>query len=440
MYQGVHRMTLKVNKSNGIVFAFSLLFILIFFNRYIVEVGGPSILRYTLDLVNTFIFILAIGNKIRIGRLMSNFSIAYLAVLLFGSFATIFNLKTWGFNISYFLFDCRNLIRYLIFFFSCSVLLNESIVKKIFKLFLAFHVINCVFIVYQYFTLEVPKYWMRGDNLNGFFGTATGGNIYVNSLLVSTSIIVLDKWSKKRCSIKYLLAFLGLNLLIAVLIELKAFFAEITIIIFVYLAPYMKRLTARRIVLGFMFIAIGLLLFSFLVQLLYRLYPWMQGTISFNHIIDSMEQSNKSQVGRISFFKDVIILIYNGDWTKAFIGVGLGTANTNNIATPFAQKYFGTNYSWYSMPYILVETGFGGLIAYIWSFVSILTFTHRSNKYYAIAVSATFVSLFILFYDEAFKTEAGYLLFFMLSIPLINCERVDESIIQLPIKFCSSRW
>lgn len=427
--------SLRLKKNDRIFLVFALLFGLLFFNRYLIELGVPSVLRYTLDIVNAYIFILALKEKVRIGKVETFILLSYVIVLLFGTLAAALSLNTWGGSLPYYLFDCRNLIRFVLFFYSCSVLLSESIVEKIFKLFFTFHVINCIFIVYQYFTLEVPIYWMRGDNLNGFFGTATGGNIYVNALLVSTSIIAVDKWSKKICSFRFLLCFLGLNLLIAVLIELKAFFAEIAIITLVYSAPYFKRLTAKRIAIGFSILVIVIVLFTFLIQLLYRLYPSMQGTISIGHILESGGKSDSSEIGRLSFFTDVVRLIYSGDWIKAFLGVGLGIANTNNLATPFAQKYFGTNYSWYSMPYVFIETGICGLAAYIWSFLSILIYTSKKNKYYLLAVSATLLSIFILFYDEAFKTEAGYLLFFILSIPLIKRKMIDDSFLRNRLKY-----
>ena len=410
-------MVLKIKRADKVIILFYIMFSLLFFHRYLVEIGFPSFIRYVFDLLNIVIFGVALNRKLNLNSLKSHMIFSYILFLAFGSVALLNGVNIWGFNFAYFLFDCRNTIRFLMFFLSCTVLLDDNKVEKLFNFVLTFHIVNCIFILYQYFTLEVPKYWMRGDNLNGFFGTATGGNIYVNALLVSTTIIILHQFKYKLCSKKKTLFFIGLNLIIPVLIELKAFFAEVALIVFIFAIPYLRKLTVKRFCTILAILMLGTVLISYLIHVLYIIYPWMKDTMSLNKLFASTEASSNNDIGRLTFFNDVVSLIYKKDYTSSFVGVGLGTANINNNTTKFAQTYFNTHYSWYSMPYVFIETGFCGMVAYVWSFLLLALYTKKNDRYHSIALCTIIISIFILFYDEAFKTEAGYLLFFMLSIP-----------------------
>ena len=146
----------------------------------------------------------------------------------------------------------------------------------------------------------------------------------------------------------------------------------------------------------------------------------MANTLSIGRMLELSRTKTANEIGRFTFFEDVISVIYNGDIFSALLGVGLGTANTSGDMTQFAKTYYSTHYSWYSMPYMFIATGVLGLIAYVFSFIVIIIHTQKSNRYYQIVVSSVIISIFILFYDEALKTDAGYLLFFLLSLSYVK--------------------
>lgn len=415
-------MKLRVKKSEFSYILFVILFGVLFFHRFLVEIGFPDFMRYSLDVINVVLFVYAIGHNLKIGKIGKIMIFMYLLIILFGTIASLLNIGTWESNALYYIFDCRSLLRYLLFFLSCISLLREKDIHRLFRLILGFNVINSVYIVYQYFTLEVVIYWMRGDNLNGFFGTATGGNIYVNALMVCTTIIVLYQWSHKLCSTKAVIFFIGLNLIVSVLIELKAVFVEIVIVALAFAWSYRKRLTHRQLMWGIIIVIVGILSFIILAQQLYRLYPWMTDTLSLKTMLELSRTTNGTEIGRFTFLTDIVSLIYKGDWLASLLGVGLGTASTNGKMTVFAQTFYNLHYSWYSVPYMFIETGIFGLIAYFYSFITVIINTKKSNRYYQIAISCVLASIFILFYNEAFKTEAGYLLYFLLALPFVKEE------------------
>ncbi len=413
-------MILRVKKSEYSFVLFVLLFSVLFFHRYLIEIGAPDFSRYTLDMINMMMFVLAASKGIRIGRVGGILICLYVGMVIYGTFVSVVGYTQWGTDILHYIFDCRSLLRYLFFFLSCVTLVREIDVKRLFRYILGFHVINSVFIIYQYFTLDVPIYWMRGDNLNGFFGTTTGGNIYVNALLLATTIIVLFERSKGLCDKKIFIFFIALNLSISVLIELKAFFIEIVIIFFAFALPYLKHLTVKQICKGLAIIVVGTVAFWLMINQLYKLYPWMMNTLSLSKMIELAQTSSGTEIGRFTFFKDVVSIIYGGRVVSSLFGVGLGTANISGEMTLFARTYYDTHYSWYSMSYMFIEIGVIGLIVYILSFGVILCYTKKNNYFYQLTLSTVVISFFLLFYDELFRTEAGYLMFFLLSLPFIK--------------------
>ena len=68
--------------------------------------------------------------------------------------------------------------------------MKKNHIEKIFDYLLIYQIINTILIIYQFITVKVDDFWMRGDYLNGFFGTQRGGNLYVNVLMLMVILIV----------------------------------------------------------------------------------------------------------------------------------------------------------------------------------------------------------------------------------------------------------
>lgn len=87
---------------------------------------------------------------------------------------------------------------------------------------------NTALIIYQFITVKVEDYWMRGDYLNGFFGVKRGGNLYVNVLLIAVILIVYNKWKNKKLKLSMALLTVATCFVDAVLIELKVFLLNLS--------------------------------------------------------------------------------------------------------------------------------------------------------------------------------------------------------------------
>lgn len=412
--------------------SFSIIIIMfgfLFFHRFFIQtLGIPEAIKYILDLLNTVLFILSLFQKRikNISFIILN-SLCYFIMIMTGIISFSLFGGIWDTPLINVIFDLRNIIRFPIFLFSCYNLLDRKQIEKIFHFFIGFHLINCVYIIYQYFTLEVVKFWMRGDNLNGFFGTETGGNQFVNVLMIVTTIIVIDKYVKKEYSKTFTFVFISLNLLISVLIELKFYFVEFALIALYFIVPYAKKLNSKRIIFGAAMLIMIPLVYSILVQMLYRIYPWMDGTMSLSGMLATNTSDNgytgNGDFNRLNSISGTIKKIFNGDILYSLIGIGFGTANLNG---KFAAIYGWTHYSWMSTSYTFVETGFIGFVCYSLSLLLPFFLCRKSNIYMNLSKLGSLLLIALMIYDEALRTEAAYMIFFLVSTGLIAKQECTE--------------
>lgn len=400
-----------------------ILFGLIFFHRFLIESGLPSSTKYFLDVLNIILFMFATSRKSKQNRTFKYTLLCYSAILIWGTGMFLANFFIWDTGFSSYIFDCRLLLRCPMFMYSCYCLLKSEDIERLFDWFLRFHILNSIYIVYQYFTLDVPIYWMRGDNLNGFFGTATGGNIYVNVLLLITTCIVINRYLQDTYTKKKLGIYLLLNLIIAALIELKIFFVELPSVIFIYAIPYMKRPTKKHLRLAAMLLFLSIPAYIGLTDLLYKLYPWMQGSLSMSSLIKLASSSEgytgSGDINRLTAIQDVVRLIYNGDLISSLFGVGLGTANINDETAMFVSRFADTHYSWLSTSYYYVEVGIIGLVAYFASNLLPMLYVRKESDYAWMVRVICIMTIFLLFYNESMKTEASYMIAFLMSVNMI---------------------
>lgn len=399
------------------------MFSVLFFHRFIIQTfGAPETLKYLLDLLNVILFLFAVlKQRIENAKFLFFYVFTNLILIITGLISFFLFGKLWDTPLMNLVFDLRGVIRFPVFLISCYITLEKKQTENLFGFFIAFHLLNCVYIIYQYFTLEVEAFWMRGDNLNGFFGTETGGNQFVNVLMIVTTVIVIDKFIKKEYSKVFAIGFILLNLIIAVLIELKFYFVEFAFIALYFVSPYLKKISSKRILIGLVMLMLMPFVYCLLVQMLYKIYPWMEGTMS----ITGMLHTNISEKGytgsgdfnRFNSISGTITKIFKGNIAYSMIGVGLGTANLNG---EFAKIYEYTHYSWMSTSYMFIETGFIGFICYAITLLMPWMFCHKNSIYLNSSRIGAFLLVALMIYDEALRTEAGYMIFFLVSTGLIS--------------------
>ncbi len=422
-------MILRINAKkfslNTQVFLVSFMLGVFFFQGYFIDQGVSENIKYVLDVLNVALLITVLKRSRRINAVNKGILVLYAVLGVSGSLVMLVNADVWETNILYWMLDCRNLLRFPIFLIACNMLLREKDVEFLFKGMLLLQPVNTVLIIYQYFTVEVWAYWMRGDNLNGFFGTRVGGNQYLNVFLLAVTMIAYAMWKWKKIRTKWFLLCIGTCLLDAALAELKAYFVEIILImaLFWLTEKRWKKITRSQLVRGMGFLFIGVVGLYFMVQMLYKLYPIFNGSLSLDKIIsiavDDAGYTGSGDLNRLNAVSGVFQNIFGGDILRGLFGLGIGSAYTGGNMTRFAHTYFDTHYSWFSSSYMFVETGFLGLVLYAGTFFYCYAKCKKNNMYGSISKVTSIMAVFLIIYNEVLKTEGGYLVYFLISAGFI---------------------
>ena len=140
-----------------------------------------------------------------------------------------------------YLWGLRNIFRYYILVWACSIFLDLTDIPRMLSYFKMAFVINLVLCTIEY------AMGYRGDNIGGMFGTASGCNGYLNLFLIIIVAISMIEYLNKVRSIGELVFILLGSFYMMAIAELKVFVFELLAILI--LAILHSKYSARDIVL-----------------------------------------------------------------------------------------------------------------------------------------------------------------------------------------------
>lgn len=409
-------LTIKLNTKHLIYI--ELIFIL--FERFLVEIGLPGSIIYLNDIIN-IILIWKASHKKKI-KYFNSLILIYLLICIPSLAIAIPNYSIYGGNILFSLLDLRNIVRFLIFLITCALILEESDYKNIYRILKIFFFANSLFIIYQY--TFASTLGITADEMNGFFGNATGGNSFVNAIMVVVLCHAIFSWQRKETSLAELLTIIVTSIIISGLIELKAFLLEIVIIYIVYL--FSKKKSTKEIILNLIILIVAILSIRQAEKIIISNAPWFKNSFNIINIIRDSSNSEgytgSGDINRLNFISSVTKKIYNNDYLNLVFGIGFGNASTAELfgrTTDFFSKYFNLGYSNFSSSYILIESGIIGLFLYIFSFVLLAKKSYKKKKI-SEGFTMTIIAIFLCFYNETLKTDAGYFIYFAIASSFVN--------------------
>lgn len=379
----------------------------------------PSLIKYTLDAAWLALMFFMVVNRVRI----PNTQVKTLAkiVLLLLVITIIGFLRNYQ-SIMYYLWGFRNNFRFFVFFLACIFYLTQQSAEKCLAFFDAMFWVNLPLVLLQYFVLHKEQ-----DYVGGVFGTMVGCNANMNIFLVIVITKSILYFTSRKESLGMCLLKCGMALVIAVVSELKIFFVELLLIIF--MALFMTKFSFRKY--GMMiFCIIGVVVGAQLVSVL---FPVFKGWFSISGIMEIINSesgyTSKNDINRLTAVAFVVDHFLPTFMDK-LIGLGLGNCDYASfpfLTTAFYRAYKRTNYVWFSSAFLALETGFIGLAVYI-SFFVVLFFGVRklekmskANQIYCqMAKIMAVLSVVMIIYNASMRTEAGYMMYFALSLPFIK--------------------
>ena len=358
---------------------------------------------------------------------IDNYSMPFVVIVGLFFFITLvgylFNYQ----SVFYYLWGLRNNIRMFVAFFAFAYLTDWEDAKGWIKALDVLFVINFAVVILQYFS------GYGQDYIGGIFGTSKGcnGSLLIFLCIVFAKTILSFMRGEEKMS-KCIFVSVA-SLLISTLSELKMFF--ILFILILFMASFMTEHSIKK-TLFFAFGAVLVVLFSTLLTVLYKDFT---DFLSFDSLIKALTDTGYAtdeDIGRFTALPVISQRFLPGFFRKLF-GLGLGNCDSSSLSmfnTPFFESHQTVHYSYFSYAFLFLETGFVGLALYASFFVASFFVSRKLKKLEMadefacqMSIILSVISLILLVYNSSLRMEIGFMLFFVLALPIISANEQRES-------------
>ncbi len=358
---------------------------------------------------------------------IDNYSMPFVVIVGLFFFITLvgylFNYQ----SVFYYLWGLRNNTRMFVAFFAFAYLADWEDAKGWIKALDVLFVINFAVVILQYFS------GYGQDYIGGIFGTSKGcnGSLLIFLCIVFAKTILSFMRGEEKMS-KCIFVSVA-SLLVSTLSELKMFF--ILFILILFMASFMTAHSIKK-TLFFAFGAVLVVLFSTLLTVLYKDF---MDFLSFDSLIKALTDTGYAtdeDIGRFTALPVISQRFLPGFFRKLF-GLGLGNCDSSSLSmfnTPFFESHQTVHYSYFSYAFLFLETGFVGLALYASFFVASFFVSRKLKKLEMadefacqMSIILSVISLILLVYNSSLRMEIGFMLFFVLALPIISANEQRES-------------
>ena len=389
----------------------------------------PSAVKFVSDFLIIVSIIVVVlrsfsGGRLMVSRIMLPISLLILTFFIYTFVGYILNFQ----SAFYYIWGIRNNFRFFAAFFIFVYFFDQDLADASLKMFDVLFWIHTAVTLFQFFVLGYDQ-----DFLGGIFGVQKGCNGYViafMSVVIIRSVLLYmnGKETVLACGLKC-----GASLLISALAELKVFFFIFIFILIVSAA--ITEFSARKATL-MIIVSILLMVAS---TLLVALFENFENFFSLDFLIKELFRENYASDEDMGRFTSVPIICKRFLTTPfdQLFGMGLGNCDTSTIPlfnTAFYDRYVDLHYSIFSISFMFIETGWIGLTLYISFFVACFIFAFKSYKqkrgnllFNQIGIIMSLLCFVLLFYNSSLRTEAGYMIYFALSLPFIAQMNADTN-------------
>ena len=358
---------------------------------------------------------------------IDNYSMPFVVIVGLFFFITLIGYLFNYQSVFYYLWGLRNNIRMFVAFFAFAYLADWEDAKGWIKALDVLFVINFAVAILQYFS------GYGQDYIGGIFGTSKGcnGSLLIFLCIVFAKTILSFMRGEEKMS-KCIFVSVA-SLLVSTLSELKMFF--ILFILILFMASFMTAHSIKK-TLFFAFGAVLVVLFSTLLTVLYKDFT---DFLSFDSLIKALTDTGYAtdeDIGRFTALPVISQRFLPGFFRKLF-GLGLGNCDSSSLSmfnTPFFESHQTVHYSYFSYAFLFLETGFVGLALYASFFVASFFVSRKLKKLEMadefacqMSIILSVISLILLVYNSSLRMEIGFMLFFVLALPIISANEQRES-------------
>ena len=402
------------------------LFFVLQFQHYVSSQILPNTVSYFTDVVTLIIFLHLVREvpKNRFNKLEKVIIFSSILFIFLGFMSNYYN----NFDILKYAWAVRNNIRIFIFFVASSYFIDFSMVNKTNRLLKIAFTFNTIMVLIQFFTLP-----FAADFIGGIFGHSVGvANTYIHILLLYFLCYSLVNYLNRQISVITLLYYLIPIFLISAVAELKILYVE-AVILFIIISLFSKK--SIQSVFKFLLIGIMLLVGTIVtLPILVQISPFFKDFFNIENILKIAGGSYTGQddISRLKAISYVQTRFFHNDVIKNWIGIGLGNAEQSQFSflqSPLFLQYERTRYNWFTLPFVMVETGLIGVVIFIYPYIYalielILKVKKEPSTIIAIALLSTVPLLYI--YNLTLRTEIGYLFVYLIASHLPKSSKVSN--------------
>lgn len=379
----------------------------------------PSSIKYICDIAWLWLLLLLLVQRRKITDPLHGCVVAVLGFLLTTLVIYLPQMQ----SPLYYIWGVRNNFRFYVAFAAFAYFLWEEDIQGYLDLFDRVFWVNALVCLVQYTLMG-----KRQDHLGGIFGSKLGCNGYLNVffvIVITKSILfyLSKRETTSQCGTKCVVA-----LIIAAWAELKFFFLELIVIL---VAAVLLTDFTRKKVLVVVGGAVGILLSA---ALLGKLFPEFQGFLSLEAMLayatNTKGYTSSGDLNRLTVIPQISERFLTTPLSK-LVGLGLGNCDVGAysfLTTPFYTRYVHLHYSIFSTSFLFLETGYLGLLFFFGFFMAVFLEGRRQAKeaanidakiYCQLAMIVAICAAMIGIYNSSLRTEAGYMVYFVLSFPYI---------------------
>lgn len=413
-----------------------LIFIFPFFFGLLQEVLGlPGVIKYVVDVAWMLLLLgTCLQRKIYIRSSLLPFVVWVFAFFFYTLVVYCFRFQ----SVFYYLWGLRNYLRFYIAFFAFSAVFTEEDAKNCMKFMDRLFYLNLFVCIFQFLQGHSQDY------IGGIFGATKGCNGYlVIYLSVTVCKSVLEYMNGRETTVQCFLKSAS-ALFIGAIAELKFFY--IVFIVILMMAYLLTSFSVKKI----FFLMTAAILVSVAAAVLGSLYSYFQGFLSLEGLLKAVTMKNyasSTDMGRfnaISYISDRFLT----DFPSQLFGMGLGNCDTGAISlvtTDFHTRYVDLHFSIFSYAFMFIENGYIGLVMYVAFFIMCGLAARKrmkgaGNKLFCqMGIIGSAICLGLLLYNSSLRTEAGYMMYFVLALPFISKKKEIGSDEAMPASYKEDR-
>ena len=390
-----------------------------FFGTLIDLIGLPTGIKYLIDVAWLILFGMIVLNKFRVTNRESKGILLYIAVFFcITLIGFVINLQT----PLYYLWGFRNNFRFFVFLIACIEFLDFESVDGYLNLFDKLFYLNFAVTLIQYFAFNIAQ-----DYLGGIFGSGEGSNGFTIIFLAIITTKSLLNYLNHKEKFYVLLIKCVMALIVAALAELKFFY--LLFILIVALAVLITNFTFKKLAV----VLLSVVGVYFGVAILLLAFPDWAEWFTIDSILETaLSTDGYTGAGDMNRLTSIPMAwdMFLTTWPKRLLGLGLGNCDTSAFSflnTPFFQNFGYLHYNWFSISFMFLETGVIGLACYVAFFIMVYHYAGKRLKggdgeglYCQLAKVMCVVSLVLIIYNQSMRTEAGYMVYFVLALPFLE--------------------